>query len=285
MPSRNLSAYPFYRGRVGADGKPIPWALPELEAFRASHPDDPFAGRVLPGRLPKLSLQLEATGEPAIWVALNPPELDQWAGVLARIWARWGAAPGEVIAFFDYGSSPLVLLASSGYVGYLRRGAAERLGLTAICNDGVAAMAPRMVSIVETVRPSMIILRRDLAAPFASALQARGVNLANRVRWAAISEVEGVTSREETSRAAAALGVPVYRIYRSDPAFLIAGECSGCGAFHLDPVYRVEALGSGEVAITTRFSRSCPTVRYNLGVATLKAPGCPLEPQAQRMEC
>jgi hypothetical protein len=281
----DLAQFPFYRERLGADGKPAPWALGELESFAAAHPDDPFGGRVLRGSTPKVALQIEATNEPPIWTALNPPEPDQWAGVLARIWARWGTARGETVAFFDYGSSPLVLLASAGYVAYVRRGAAERLGLTAICNDGVASMAARMVTIVETVRPSMLVLRRELAAPFAAALESAGTTLADRVRWAAISEVEGAATRTEGDRIARILGVPVHRILRCDAAFLLAGECPGCAAFHLDRQYRAERLVSREVAITARFARSCPAVRYNIGAAKLLEPGCPLEPRAQRIEC
>jgi hypothetical protein len=285
LPAVNLAQYAFYRDRLGAGGKPEPWTLAELEKFAASHPGDPFAGRVLAGSTPKVALQLEATGDPPIWAALDPPELDRWAGVLARMWARWGTAAGEVVAFFDYGSSPLVLLASSGYVGYLRRGAADRLGLTAICNDGVTTMAARMVAIVEAVRPSMLLLRREVVAPFAAALESAGGDLAGRLRWVAISEVEGATPRPEAERIAQRLGVPVHRILRCDPAFLIAGECPGCGGFHLDGQYRAEGLPSGEVAVTARFARSCPASRYNIGAARLLAPGCPLEPRAQRIEC
>ncbi len=281
----HLAQYGFYRGRLDAHGRPAPWTLADLEEFASAHPGDPFAGRVLAGAVPKVALQLEATGEPPLWTALDPPELDRWAGVLARMWSRWGAAPGEVIAFFEYGSSPLVLLASSGYVGYLRRGAAERLGLTAICNDGVATMAVRMASIVETVGPSMLVLRSELVAPFAAALEAVGDTLAGRVRWVALSEMEGVTPRPEVERAAQRLGVPVYRILRCDPAFLIAGECPGCRGFHLDREYRAEALPAGEVAVTARFARCCPAARYNIGAARLLAPGCPLERRAQRLEC
>lgn len=280
----NLDRYPFYRERMGADGVPAPWTLADLETFRAAHPDDPFAGRVLSSGA-KLSIQFEATGEPPIWGALNPPEADEWAGALARMWARWGANPGEAIAFFDYGSSPLVLLASSGYVGYLRHGAAERLGLTAICNDGVATMAPRMVTIIEAVHPSMLIIRRDLAAPLISALESAGLSLAGRIRWVAVSEVDGTLTRAEADRIASALGVPVFRIFRSDPAFLLAGECPDCRAFHLDRVYRAEALDSGEIAISTAFSRSCPAVRYNAGAARILGRGCALDPKSERMEC
>jgi phenylacetate-coenzyme A ligase PaaK-like adenylate-forming protein len=279
-----LNRSPFYRERMGPDRQPHPWELADLENFATSHPGDPFAGRVREGLVPRFALQIEATEDPPIWIALEPPELDRWAGVIERMWTRWGASPGETIAFFEYGSSPLVLLASSGYVGYLRRGAADRLGLTAICNDGVAAMADRMVAIVATLRPSMLIIRRDLMMPFAMALEATGANLRNHVRWLAISEVEGAVSRVEAEQLSGRLGLPVWRILRSDAAFLIAGECPGCRAFHLDREYRAETLASGHVAITARFANACPAVRFDLGSATLLKGGCALEPRAQRLE-
>jgi hypothetical protein len=281
----DLSEFPFYSQRAGAAGNPAPWGNPELEAYASTHRDDPFAGRMRAGKIPKFALQLEATANPSIWVGLDPPELDRWAGVVERMWKRWGTSPGETIAFFDYGSSPLVLLASSGYVGYLRRGAAERLGLTAICNDGVAAMADRMVVIVETLRPSMMILRRDLVIPFATALEAAGVNLAGCVRWAGVSEVEGGLSRSESDQLSERLGVRVWRIFRADAAFLLAGECPACRKFHLDREYRGNSLGSKHVAITTRFAKTCPAISYDVGPATLTSGGCPLEPRAQCIEC
>jgi len=167
----------------------------------------------------------------------------------------------------------------------LRRGAADRLGLNAICNDGVAAMADRMVTIVETLRPAMLILRRDLTMPFAMALEAAGVNLAARTRWIAISEVEGSISRAEADRISTRLGVPVWRILRSDAAFLLAGECPGCRAFHLDLDYRAESFVPGHVAITARFAAICPAIRFDIGTASLLNGGCAREPRAQRLEC
>jgi len=281
--AHNLDGLAFYRERLAEDGMPRPWSLSDLENFAANHPNDPFAGRLHDGIAPKFSLQLEATGDPSIWVGLEPAELDRWAGILARMWARWGTARGETIAFFDYGSSPLVLLASSGYVGYLRRGAADRLGLNAVCNDGVAAMADRMVAIVETLRPSMLILRRDLAVPFASALEAAGIKLAGCIRWMAISEVEGAVTRVDAERLSTRFGVPMWRILRSDAAFLLAGECPSCRAFHLDSAYRAEARG-GRVVITTKFAEACPAIGFDLGDAQLHAGGCRAEPRARRIE-
>jgi len=285
----DLAEYRFYRERLTADGQLRPWGITDLEDFAAGNSGDPFAGRVRDDRVssqvPKFALQLEGTADPSIWIALDPPELDRWAGVLARMWTRWGTSPAETIAFFEYGSSPLVLLASSGYVGYLRRGAADRLSLTSICNDGVAAMANRMVAIVETLRPSMLILRRDLTMPFAMALEAVGMSLAERVRWIAISEVEGAISRAEAAHLSARLAVPVWRILRADAAFLLAGECPACRAFHLDREYLAESLASGHVAITARFANACPAHRFDIGAATLLKGGCAIDPRARRVEC
>lgn len=285
MTLSHLADYPFYRERLEAGGRPAPWTLADLETYATTHPGDPFAGRVIGGCGPSVSLQMEATGDPPIWTGLNPPELDRWAEVVARMWSRWGVVAGETIAFFDYGSSPMVLLASGGYVGYLRRGAAERLGIFAVCNDGVATMAPRMAGIVQTIKPTTLVLRRDLIAPFASALDMAGISLAGKTRWVAMSEVEGAVTREQAESASASLGARVLRILRCDAIFLLAGECPECRCFHLDSRYRAEQLPSGEVAITTAFAMTCPSVRYNVGAVRLVGTGCPVEPRVQRVEC
>ncbi|HYA34492.1 MAG TPA: hypothetical protein VEF03_02680, partial [Candidatus Binataceae bacterium] len=270
----SLDALPFYRERIAGDGKSRPWTLADLEDFAAASPNDRYAGRVLSDARPKLSMQIEATAEPPVWMALDSGELDKWAGVLSRIYARWGCATGENVAFFEYGSSPLVILSSSGYVGYLRRGAAERLGVNAICNDGVAAMAQRMATIVESVKPAMIVLRRDVIAPFCSAIETAGVSLKGRTRWVAVCDIDGAPDRDEAKRLASTLSVEVHRILRADAAFVLAGECPDCRLFHLDLAYDVEQISNGEIAITTRFAKTCPAVRYNIGAARLEHGGC-----------
>jgi hypothetical protein len=279
-----LSALPFYRGRIAHNGEPRPWTLADLEEFTAANPKDRYAGRVSSGARPKLSMQIEATAEPPIWMALDSGELDKWAAVLSRMYARWGCATGECVAFFEYGSSPLVILSSSGYVGYLKRGASERLGVNAICNDGVAAMAPRMATIVESVKPAMIVLRRDVIAPFCSAIEMAGVSLKGRTRWVAVCDIEGAPDRDEMRRLASTLGVDVHRILRADAAFLLAGECPDCRLFHIDSAYDVEPISNGEIAITARFAKMCPAVRYNIGAATLERGGCARAPREWRVE-
>ena len=285
MTRPNLADFPFYRARLASAGTPEPWTVADLEQFAADHPGDPFAGRVRSGSNPKVALQIEATGEPPVWSALDVGQVDRWAQVLARMWHRWGLAAGETIAFFDYGSSPLVLLASSSYMAYLKRGAADRLGVSAICNDGVATMAARMVGIIESVKPSAIILRRDLLAPFAAALDTAAVKLTGRLRWAAVTDPEGAPTREELARFARIFGVPTYRVLRADAAFLLAGECPECRLFHLDRAYRAESVPASEVAITTVFAQTCPAVRYNLGAAELIDGQCSSEPRVKRIAC
>jgi hypothetical protein len=278
----DLGAFPFYRARLGAHGVPEPWSLEDLEDYARTH-DDAFGGRLRPGARPPVVLQIEATSEPPVWSALERDDLDAWAGSLSRIWKRFGVARGEAIAFFEYGSNPCVLLSSSIYVSHLRRGAATRLGTDVICNDGVANMTGRMLVVLETVRPSGLVIRRDLIAPFVDALSTRGLPPRSRLRWAAVTEVEGAPTRTDAERLEAAIGVPVRRLLRADAAFFVAGDCARCGLFHLDRAHQAESLGDGTVAVSARFGGICPAIRYQLGAADLVSAGCGAEPRARRV--
>jgi len=278
----DLAEYPFYRARLDGHGVPAPWSLEDLEDYAGRH-DDPFAGRMRPGTRTPVALQIEATSEPPVWAGLDPSELDAFAGVVSRLWRRFGLAADETIAFFDYGSNPCVLLSSSIYVAHLRRGAATRLGAHTICNDGVASMTGRMLVILENVRPAALVVRRDLIAPLVDALATRGLRGGSRLRWAAVCEVEGSAGTKEAGRLAEPLGVPVRRLLRADAAFFVAGDCAACGLFHLDRSYRVARGDDGDVIASARFARQCPAVGYRLGRGELVAPGCPLEPKAARL--
>lgn len=279
----SLDRLPFYRARMrGGSGDVEPWRLDDLEDFAVAS-GDPFAGRVAEDGVPPIALQIEATSDPVVWTALEPKEIDAWAAGLSRLWARYGLERGETIAFFDYGSSPPVLLSSASFVAGLRRGAADRLGATSICNDGVASMTARMASILELVRPAALVLRRDLLAPLADALRTTGPEPRSVVRWVAVVEVEGAAPKRETDRFAAAWGVPVRRILRADAAFFLAGDCAECGLFHVETSrYALERVAS-EVAVTTRFASRCPAVRHLLGEAEIVRPGCAREPRARRI--
>jgi hypothetical protein len=278
----DLRAFPFYRQRLDASGVPEPWSLDDLEDYAAAH-DDPFGGRVRDETRPAVALQLEATSEPPVWTVLEAAELDAWAGVVSRIWRRFGLGADETIAFFDYGSNPCVLLSSSIYVPHLRRGAATRLGANTICNDGVASMTERMLVILENVNPAALVVRRDLVTPLGEALATHGRRGDGNLRWAAVCEVEGAAPSRDADRLADALGVPVRRLLRADAAFFVAGDCPECGQFHLDRSYRVESLGNGEISLSAPFVSGCPAVRYRLGRGELLPAGCPLDRSASRL--
>ncbi len=282
--SRALAELPFYQARLGASGEVAPWTLDDLEDYAAAH-DDPFGGRVAAGARVSVALQIEATSAPPVWTALEAGELDAWAGGLARLWRRLGLEAGEAIAFFDYGSNPFVLLSSSIYVARLRRGAVERLGAVAVCNDGVASMTGRMLAILELVRPVAVVIRRDLVAPLADRLATQGKPRNTILRWAAIGEVEGSAPAAETARLAAVLGVPVRRLLRADAAFFSAADCPDCGLFHVDrKLYEVREAEGGALVVTTRFAGVCPSVGYRIGSGRMAGRGCSSEPAAERIE-
>jgi hypothetical protein len=233
--------------------------------------------------LPPFSLQLEA-GDPPVWVGLAGSELVHWSVALERILARWGLGAGEVIGYYEYGSSPLVLLSAGSYVPGLGRGATDRLGADMFCNDGMGNMALRMAEAIRVVGPSAVVVRADVSAPLTEALEMSGVSLPDILRWVAVTVPDGAPFPGDVERWSERWGLPVRRILRGDAAFFLAGDCPGCDLFHIDgELYELEALPGGEVAVTTRFAVTTPAVRYSLGPAEVVDPGCPEEPAAPRL--
>jgi len=159
-----------------------------------------------------------------------------------------------------------VLLASGSHAAHLGRGAADRLGLTTICNDGLASLVGRMTEIVRLIRPAALVLRRDVLAPFAEALRVTGVEVADCCRFVAVTEAEDAPGRAEVERHAAAWRVPAHRVLRADAAYLFGLALHGSDTFLVDAaLHSIEALPDGELAATARFARLCPAVRYRLG--------------------
>ena len=144
-------------------------------------------------------------------------------------------------------------------------------------------MTARMLVILETVQPAALVIRRDLIAPFVDALGTRGLPPESRLRWAAVSEVEGAATRADAGRLEAATGAPVRRLLRADAAYFVAGDCTRCGYFHVDRAHSAERLGDGTVAVSARFAEGCPAIRYRIGPAEIVAHGCPDDPRAARL--
>ena len=160
-----------------------------------------FAGRVRDGLVPKFALQLEATAEPSIWIALDPPELDRWAGVIERMWKRWGTRPGRDHRVFRIRFQS----ARAARIERLRRLPAPRrcgtsgpdLGLQRRGRgDGWPDGGDRRDSQTFNADQFAAISRFHLRWLWKPC----GVNLADRVRWVAISEVEGAISRAEADQ-------------------------------------------------------------------------------------
>jgi hypothetical protein len=284
-----LGGRPFYDARPGPAGQIEPWALDDLCEFAAAS-GDPYGGRLAggpfdgqPGGLPPFSLQLEA-GDPPVWVGLDGGELAQWSAALEGILARWGVAAGDTVGFYEYGSSPLVLLSAGSYVPGLGRGATDRLGADMFCNDGMGNMAMRMAEAVRVLRPAALVVRADVAAPLTEALEMSGVCLPDVLRWVAVTVPDGAPFPGDVARWSERWGLPVRRVLRVDAAFLLAGDCPACDLFHVDgDLYELEPLPHGETAVTTRFAATTPAVRYCLGPAEIVAPGCAAEPAAARL--
>lgn len=280
---------PFYDARPDPAGGTAPWTLDDLCDF-AAVAGDPYGGRLAGGgpggdaeRLPPFSLQLEA-GEPPVWVGLDGDELGLWSSALERVLARWGVAPGDTIGFYEYGSSPLVLLSAGSYVPGLGRGATDRLGADMFCNDGMGNMAMRMAEAIRVVGPAAVVVRADVAAPLTEALEMAGVRPGDVLRWAAVTVPDGAPFPGDVARWSDRWGLPVRRVLRGDAAFFLAGDCPACDLFHVDgELYDLEPLPSGEVAVTTRFATTTPAVRYNLGAAEVVGPGCAEEPDGRRL--
>ena len=283
----DLAGRPFYDARRDPAGGTTAWTLDDLCDYAAAA-GDPYGGRLGGGpfdaaRLPPFSLQLEA-GEPPVWVGLDADELARWATPLERLLARWGVAAGDTVGFYEYGSSPLVLLSAGSYVPGLGRGATDRLGADMFCNDGMGNMALRMAEAIRVVRPSGMVVRADVAAPLTEALERSGVCLPDVLRWAAITVPDGAPFPGDVARWSERWGLAVRRILRADAAFLLAGDCDACDLFHVDAeFYDLEPLPDGETAVTTRFAATTPAVRYSLGPSEPVEPGCPAEPGALRL--
>jgi hypothetical protein len=148
---RRWTECPFYAARLDTADRSAPWTLDDLEDWAAAH-DDPYGGRRADDGFPPLSLQLEATDDPFLWVGVDAGELGAWSRALERLLGRWGVGAGDTVAYFEYGSSPLVLLSAGSYVPHMAGGAVDRLGADTFCNDGLATMAIRMVDALRLLR-------------------------------------------------------------------------------------------------------------------------------------
>jgi phenylacetate-coenzyme A ligase PaaK-like adenylate-forming protein len=298
---------PFYRRKfTGIKGLPVPdlatfsetippFTLQELVEEKITS-GDPYSLRWCEKKSPLLAFQLEYDTEPPLYLPLDRSALKGYAEALTRCWSLLGLAPGDKVAIFDYGTSPVSYLASASYTPYLGRGAAEALACLPICNDGVANMSQRAVEIMRFIRPRIFFLRSDCLQPFIHQAEAAALHFSDYVRALVVTESEGALSRADQTTWEAKLGVPIYRMLRIDAAMFLAVECPHCRFLHTwQDLYLVEnrrendeeLVGGavcGPLLITNWFGLGCPTLRYSSQIrGSLVAPGCPHRPQDQRI--
>lgn len=258
--------------------------------------DDAFSSRRSRNRDALVSLQLEYHLETPLYMGLDRADLQAYAGALARTWQLLGIRAGSRVAIFDYGTSPVAYLASSFFMPYLRKGAAEVLGCVPVCNDGVASMSPRAVEILKYVRPSVVFARGDVLAPFAAEVERQGLRLGAQVELLVATDNERVLGEDARRGFEQRLGVPIARLARADASLFLAVECRPCRLFHTWPdLYRVEVLDEtlqtplprgqqGSLAITTLFARVCHSLRVVSELrGALALAGCPHAPGAERV--
>lgn len=295
---RHASAHsPFYQAKL-AGLKPLPslqdfsrrvptTTLEELEAVRLSN-GDPYSLRKAAHQPATLSMQLEYDTDLPLYQALDRSSLRYYAQALQRCWSLLGLARGDRVALFDFGSSPLVYLASAFYTPYLSAGAAEALGCIPVCNDGASQLSGRAVDILRFATPRLLFLRSDCLYPFSQEVSQQGLRLADYTQGLVVAENEGWAAHLCRQGWARGLGVPLLGLLRIDLAMFLGVECPQCHLVHIwDDLYLVEAVEEktgepsppgqpGLLTVTNLFNRVCPSIRYVSSVlGSLVPPGCP----------
>jgi phenylacetate-coenzyme A ligase PaaK-like adenylate-forming protein len=236
-----------------------------------------------------VGLIAQTAHDPPVYVTLSNRALELYAEVLADCWLSAGVLAGSHVLIHDYGTSPLVYLASRNFCPYLKTGAAERVGCIPICNDGLPEFTERALHILRFVRPRAIFLRQDAVTPLVTRLSQtqEKLRLGLELRAVVISSDEVMPPRDDREHAmlSGLLGAPVTALLRADAALFMASECAKSGRLHvrtdryfvetLDPTsLRPTAAGElGMLAITPLFCDAYPVLRYVTGLEAALDPG------------
>lgn len=250
------------------------WPPVDLEGLLRAHTDlnDPFGGRLHDGAGALTMFQM-GDQLPLYW-ALLPNEMAAAAEVLAECWSTVGIRQGDRVAIYDYGTSPLTLFASANYIPHLPTGAAEILGCTPICNDGLPEFASRVLHVLRYVRPQVLFVRGDVMPALVSQATKEDVDFSSLTSLLVVSSDEELADPGDTIRWSRQLGVTVTQLLRVDAALFFAHPCQLGDAYHPNDLrYIVEAVSEreltpvkdgdpGRLTITNLFLRTCPAIRY-----------------------
>ncbi len=237
--------------------------------------EDPFGGRLREGARPPVVVQV-GEGLPLYW-GLDEGDLEAMAAVLAFCWRWLGIGRGDKVAIYDYGTSALVMFASCAYTPYLRAGAAERLGCTPVCNDGLPEMAPRAVHLLTYVRPRCLFLGEEGAEALLYHLRNRGEGLRGLVDKVVLALDERPLAQQEVAQWEAEMGVSVAQLLRADICLFLAPPCPLGQGFHVPPAYWVEMGPEGRLTVTHLGLLSCPVIRQvtDITVMGIEEGPCP----------
>lgn len=233
---------------------------------------DVFGGRRDSTVEPDVLLQV-AESVPLYW-GLRSGDLAGMADALAAVWRYLGVERNSTVALFEYSTAPVVAFASGAYLPHLGSGAAELVGCTAICNDGLPEMAERCVHLLRYTRPATLFVAAEAMGALIDAFGPA----TPRPKRVVVTQDDAVSSTEELRCWEDRLGAPVTQLWRSDSALLFAPACREIeGLFHPPPHYLVESLEAahrpGLLCVTNLAVASSVVVRYASGLAGRVTPG------------
>lgn len=177
-----------------------------------------------------LTLQLERPGS---FLELDGKQLRHYAESLASAWVALGVRPGDRVLVYDYGASPAALLASSAFVPYLERGAAEATSSQVICVDGLTGNASRVAHVLRYFKPHWLFARADtvpllVSGPTVVPAEDRGARLVATCDGELPAQID---RRQWQNAWSGGVGY----LCRWDPCAFIAPECPECGHLQVPP--------------------------------------------------
>ena len=185
----------------------------------------------------EIAIQIEGEEGFDGFIRLTREETQILAKLLALIWRRLGIKREEKVIICDYGTTFSSLVAANPFGGYVVKGAAEIIGCTAINVDGLPDLASRALYVCSSLRPAVVIGRRDLLEPFAWNLRSShdGKKLTSwGIRKIAVLVSPGnLLTSGERQRYEKLLGVSISQVLKVDKTLLLASECC-TNSFHIE---------------------------------------------------
>lgn len=169
------------------------------------------------------------------YISLSSDDLTKLSEVMTDLLESVGVKKGDRILIYDYNTSLSTLVMSRVFAPGLESGVCERLGCTAICNDGLSELASRCAYVYNTWKPDVLLIRSDVLSPFVSKLKKDGIAIEdNPPRLVIVIHSDSAPMPRLTS-----LGHPNFDfslLYRVDPALFMC-IIKPCGGLYFPSKY------------------------------------------------